>query len=73
MKVRKLKKQIVKLKDNFYVNINSIDTILFTNVDPRTNTKLGKDVYIVYLKNSAYSYTVVSEKECMKYDLKTLL
>ena len=63
MKRRKNKNSLLQLRDDIYVNINNIDTIVRTDVDPKTNNTLGDPIYIIYLKNSKYSWVSVSISE----------
>lgn len=63
MKRRKNKNSLLQLRDDIYVNINNIDTIVRTDVDPKTNNILGDPIYIIYLKNSKYSWVSVSISE----------
>ena len=63
MKHRKTKNNLLQLRDDIYVSINNIDAIVKTDVDPKTNNKLSVPVYIIYLKNSKYSWVSVSIQE----------
>ena len=63
MKRRKNKNSLLQLRYDIYVNINNIDTIVRTDVDPKTNNTLDKPIYIIYLKNSKYSWVSVSISE----------
>lgn len=63
MKRRKNKNSLLQLRDDIYVNINNIDTIVRTDVDPKTNNTLDTPIYIIYLKNSKYSWVSVSISE----------
>jgi len=57
-------KQIIKLRDDLYVNINQIDCIIKTDTHPTDNSKLSETKYCVYfIKNSHYTWALITKKE----------
>lgn len=63
MKLKKLKTNIIQVREDVYVNIDNIDSIIKTTKDPKDNSVLDKPMYVVYLKNSKYNWIGVDTKE----------
>ena len=60
-------KQILKVTEKNYVNIDSIDVIDKTYIDPDTHENLTKPIYVIYLKNSHYNKIKMSVESFKKY------
>lgn len=61
-------KNLVQLRDDVVVGSDKIDIILKTNKNPKDNTTLSEDIYVVYLnKDSKYSYIIITEEDFKKY------
>ena len=60
MKYRTLPKQILQIRDDVLVNIDTIDSIIKTNKDPKDGKDLDTEIYVVFLKNSKYNWIAVS-------------
>ena len=59
--------EIVQLREDFFVNKDNIDSIIKTNIDPRDKTKLEEDIYVIYLKNSHYTWISINKEQFNKY------
>lgn len=60
IKQRKSNK-IIKLRDDISVNIDTINTVVKTYVNPKTNEQLVDPLYVVYFTNGQYSWISLSE------------
>jgi len=60
MKHRITKKQILQIRDDVYINVDNIDSIIKTNKDPKEGNILRNEIYVVYLKNSKYNWIAIS-------------
>ena len=69
MKRRLKSTQILQVRADVYINTDQIDTIVYTDKDPKDNqTKLEKKYYVMYLKkNSKYNWIMLSEEEFNTY------
>jgi hypothetical protein len=59
-------KGILKIRDDLYVNINSIDCIELVEFHPSSNSKLDTPKYCVRYKNSYYNWSLISIEEFKK-------
>lgn len=58
---------ILQIRDDIVLNINNIDVILKTSLNPKDNTQLKEDMYVIYLNNSKYSYIMITQEEFNTY------
>lgn len=61
------KSDILQIRDDIVLNINNIDVILKTSLNPKDNTQLKEDMYVIYLNNSKYSYIMITQEEFNTY------
>lgn len=61
------KSDILQIRDDIVLNINNIDVILKTSLNPKDNTQLKDDMYVIYLNNSKYSYIMITQEEFNTY------
>lgn len=61
------KSDILQIRDDIVLNINNIDVILKTSLNPKDNTQLKEDMYVIYLNNSKYSYIMITQEEFNMY------
>jgi hypothetical protein len=61
------KSDILQIRDDIVLNINNIDVILKTSLNPKDNTQLKEDMYVIYLNNSKYSYIMRTQEEFNTY------
>ena len=50
------KSNILQIRSDIYVNINNIDTIVRTSIDPKTNEKLPHDIYVIYFRDAHFNW-----------------
>ena len=61
------KSDVLQIRDDIVLNINNIDVILKTSLNPKDNTQLKEDMYVIYLNNSKYSYIMITQEEFNTY------
>jgi hypothetical protein len=58
---------VLQIRDDIVLNVNNIDVILKTNLNPKDNAHLKEDMYVIYLNNSKYSYIMITQEEFNTY------
>ncbi len=58
---------VLKIRDDIVLNVNNIDIILKTSLNPKDNAQLKEDMYVIYLNNSKYSYIMITQEEFNTY------
>ena len=66
-KVRNDNSDIIQVRDDIYVSKSSIDVIVHTNIHPDNNAKMSEHKWVIYFKNSHFSWIMISDKEFNKY------
>lgn len=64
---RRRKDGLLRLRDNFYVNISKIDNIELVDEHPSTNNPLNPPKYCVRFKDSYYNWSLISIEDFKKY------
>lgn len=54
---------IIQIRDDLYINRNNIDTIIRTNINPKTQVEENFYFYVIFLKDSKYEWITMSEKD----------
>ncbi len=58
---------VLKIRDDIVLNVNNIDIILKSSLNPKDNAQLKEDMYVIYLNNSKYSYIMITQEEFNTY------
>ena len=66
-KVRNNDSDVIQVRDDIYVSKSSIDVIVHTDTHPSNNEKMGEYKWIIYFRDSHYSWIILSEREFNKY------
>lgn len=63
---------IIQVREDIYIQKSNIDCIVKTKTNPKDNSTLKDYVYVIYLKNSKYSWIQLSIDQYNKYMAKYL-
>lgn len=58
---------ILKIRDDFYVNMSKIDNIELIDEHPTSNSKLDPPKYCIRYKDSYYNWSLVTIDDFKKY------
>jgi hypothetical protein len=61
--------KLIKVREDVIINVDSIDDIVKTCIDPETNKKTNETFYKINLKKnvSPYSYVLLTKEDYNKY------
>lgn len=64
---RRQKDGLLRIKDDFYVNISKIDNIELIDTHPSNNNPLNPPKYCVRFKDSYYNWSLITIEDFKKY------
>ena len=66
-KIRNNDSDIIQIRDDLYLSKSSIDVIVYTDINPNNNEKMGEYQWVIYCRNSHFVWIMLSDREFNKY------